>query len=141
MKDYVLHKTEATPDDALLFFSTIIVIILTVKTELYLAFTPILVLLTIGTLGKMILFFKWQFSFALKLTSESITLNHSIFYNKLSVPLSSIYCFSREKRYMELKENSGIRRRGKKRISFVSLSDSERQVIFDRFEDFGIISI
>ena len=145
MKDYVIHKTEVTPEDNLLFFSGIIAIILVVKTELYLAFIPMIVLFSIGSLLKMILFVKWQSSFAIKLTSDYVVLNHTIFYNKTSIPLSSIYCLNREKRYIELNEGCNIRgtrfRKGKNtRISFVSLSDNERNELFDRMEDFGIVA-
>jgi hypothetical protein len=146
MKNYVLHKTESTPDDVILFFSTIIVIILTVKTELYLAYTPILVLLSIGLFGKMILYFKWQCSYAIKLTSDHIILNHTLLHNKITIPLSSISCINREKRYIELNEGcnikvSGFGKRKNARISFSSLSDSERNEIFDRMEDFGLVSV
>ena len=146
MKDYVLHKTEITTDDILLSFLTITVIILEVKTELYIALTPILVLFTIGLLIKMILFFKWQCSYAIKLTSDQIILNHTLLHNMTIVPLSSISCLNRAKRYLELKEGCNIRvpgfGKGKNtRISFSSLSDSERNEIFDRLEDFGIVSV
>jgi len=146
MKDYVLHKTEATPDDVLLYISTIIVIILTVKTEFYLACAPMLVLFSISILIKMFLFFKWQCSYAIKLTSDQIILNHTLLHNMTIVPLSSISCLNRAKRYLELKEGCNIRvpgfGKGKNtRISFSSLSDSERNEIFDRLEDFGIVSV
>ena len=109
MKDYVIHKTEVTSEDILLCFSNIIAIILAVKTELYLAFAPIIVLLSIGLLCKMILFFKWQSSFAIKLTSDQIILNHTILHNKITIPLSSISCLNREKKYIELNEDCNIR--------------------------------
>ena len=50
MNDYVLHKTEVTSEDLLLCFSDTIAIILAIKTELYLAFAPIIVLFSIGLL-------------------------------------------------------------------------------------------
>jgi len=146
MKNYVLHKTQATPDDVLLFFSAIIVIILTVKTELYLAYTPILVLLTLAILGKLILFFKWQCSFAIKLTSDYIIFNHTLLHNKITIPLSSISCINREKRYIELCDGCNIRipgfRKGKNaKISLSTLSDNERNEIFERMEEFGIVAV
>jgi hypothetical protein len=143
--NYVIHKTEVTPEDNLLGFSTIIVIILLIKTELYLALAPMLALFSIGLLFKLILFFKWQSSYAIKLTSDYIILNHTILYNKLTIPLAAISCLNREKRYIELNEDCNIRvprfRKGKNtRISFSSLSDNERMEIFDRMEGFGIVS-
>ena len=142
MKHYVIHKTEVTSEDNLLCFSTIIVILLAIKTELYLAFAPIIVLFSIGLLLKMILFLKWQFSYAIKLTSEYIILNHTILYNKTTIPLSSISCLNREKRYIELNADCKIRVPGfSKKISFSSLSDNERNIIFDKMEDFGIVVV
>ena len=146
MKDYVIHKTEVTPEDNLLCFSTIIAIILAVKTELYLAWALIIVFFFIGLLFKMILLFKWQFSYAIKLTSEHIILNHTILYNKIIIPLSSIDYLNREKRDIALNEKCNIKipglGKGKKaRISFSSLSDNERNMIFDKMEEFGIVAV
>jgi len=145
MKYYVLHKNQVTSEDVLLCLSAIIVIILMVKTELYLAYAPILFLFSIGLLVKIILFFKWQSSYAIKLTSEHIVLNHTLLYNKFIVPLSSISFLNKEKMYIELKEECNIRVPGfgkgkKSKISLSSLSDSERKEIFDKMEDFGIIA-
>ena len=145
MKDYVLHKTEVTSEDVLLCLTDIIAIILAVKTELYFAFAPIIVLLSIGLFFNIILFFKWQYSYAIKLTSDCIILNHTILYNKITIPLSAISCLNREQRYIKLNESCNIRIskfwKGKTTIIFLSsLSDNERQVIFDRMEDFGVFS-
>ena len=144
MKDYVIHKTEITSEDNFLFFSGVISIILAIKTEMYFALAPFIILISIGLLLKIILLFKWQLSYAIKLTSEYIILNHTILYNKITIPLSSISCLNREKRYIELDEDCNIIVFGfgkRKRIQLSSLSDNERKAIFDYMEDFGIVNV
>jgi hypothetical protein len=103
-------------------------------------------LTTYRILGKMILFIKWQFSFAIKLTSDHVILNHTILHNRIAIPLSSIFCINREKRYIELNTGciikiSAFRKGEKTKISLSSLSDTERNEIFDRMEDFGIVAV
>jgi len=148
MKNFVLHKTTRTSEDNFLFFSGVIAIILAVKTKEYAVFLPFIFLITINVIVKAILFFKWQYSYALKLTQEHIIINHTILYNKITIPLLSINGLNREQRYVELKENSDIKiprliksKKNQNKVYFSTLSDYEINKLFDRMEDFGIVSL
>lgn len=148
MRNYIIHKTDKTPDDNFLFFTTIIAIFLAVKTEEYFIFAPIILLLAISLLFKLILFLKWQRSYVVALDENQIILNHTILYSEVKIPLSVIHCVSKRGRYMELTENHGIalprfsvKSSTKNKIYFSTLSDNERKELFDKLEDFGVSSI
>jgi hypothetical protein len=142
MKSYIIHKTDITPEDNFFVFSNITAILLAVKSEQYIAFAPIILLISIKLVLNIFMFFKWKFSYAIKLDQDHIILNHTILYNKVKVPLVAINCLNKEKQFVELKNNSGVklpRLNSNNRIFFSTLSDNERKELFDRMENFGII--
>ena len=148
MKNYIIHKTEITPEYNFLFVTTIVAIILAVKTEEYIALSPIIVLTSISLFLKLILFVKWQGCYAIKLNQEQLILNHTILYNKITIPLQSIISLNREQKCVELKENSNIKiprlvkiNKNKNKIFFLTLTDNERKELFDKMEELGIISL
>ena len=121
-----------------LSFATLF-IILAIQTELYAIFSPIIFLHLLFLLYQGILQLKWQNSYAIKVSSHVLVLNHTLMFKKLTLPITSIICIDRERSIVKVDidkiENAPNFLKRNPEIWFGNLTSFERNLLFDKIEE------
>ena len=121
-----------------LSFATLF-IILAIQTELYAIFSPIIFLHLLFLLYQGILQLKWQNSYAIKVSSHVLVLNHTLMFKKLTLPITSIICIDRERSIVKVDidkiENAPNFLKRNPEIWFRNLTSFERNLLFDKIEE------